>query len=178
MRKTMKALAALVFLTAAAKAANPAPDPDKPKGPEPLTFTCAMRMDYEEKAYSAIPYLGGLTRIVVDGSATITCPGRDEVTLHMHGAGYQAGLQVPSGLNPFVHKGKRVSGSFNVRVPSLFSAREFEGSYFYTGASTPLGGAETSPFLNSNGETDVMLFMPKDLDLAAGVHFKVITLKR
>ena len=151
---------------------------DDVKGPEPQTMICAMGMEYEQRTYSAIPFLGGLSRIVIDGTATIACPGRETAKLTLKGSGIKAGLQVPSGLNPFVHKGKKLSGHFNVRVPSLLTNRQFEASYFYIGADSPIGGVECSPFLNSSGETDVVLYMPADLNISAGASLKTISLKK
>lgn len=144
--------------------------------PQPSTLICVMQMEYEETSYSLIPIIGGLSWKKLSGSAVVNCPERGPVRLSLRGEGPSIGIQLPSGGNPFVHRGSRVSGAVNIRVPSLITPKQFEGTYVNAGVSTPIGGAEFSPWINTSLDFQLAIYLPASLEGTLGVGLKSLKL--
>lgn len=145
--------------------------------PQPSTVVCVMGMEYQETTYSLLPLIGGLSWKRLAGNATVICPERSPIQLSMRGEGQSIGITIPNGDNPFVHNGSRVSGSINIRVPSLITEKEFEGTYVNAGVSTPIGGVELSPWLNTSLDFALAIYIPSHLEGAVGVGLKTLTLR-
>lgn len=139
------------------------------------TLVCTMSFTYTETE-TRLPVLP-IIRIwkELDGTAKLSCTGRETVRLRMRGEGLSLGLGIPRG-SIFRNTNEGIAGSIDIRLPTAFQRKDLEGSYVQFGGEIGGVGAGISPWTNKDAAFSMVIYLPTSFNASAAINLQSLEL--